>query len=115
MGLAFVQVLGPVYTRVMTYPVGPLDDPQGAIAFLPAFQVGLYLALWVSAFAAAGWGWFLAGLAVLGLTQTAGLLVLHALSGHAGLTAHVRDVRAWAVTGPLLIFAAVVHLARTRR
>jgi len=115
-GILFVQVLGPLYTRVMTYPVGtPLDDPQGAIAFLPAFQVGLYLALWVAAFAAVGWGWFLAGLAVLGLTQTAGLLALHALSGHAGLTAHVRDVRAWAVTGPLLIFAAVVHLARTRR
>ena len=30
----------------------PLDDPQGAIAFLPAFQVGLYLALWVAAFVA---------------------------------------------------------------
>jgi exosortase/archaeosortase family protein len=115
-GLLFVQVLGPFYTRVMTYPVGtPLDDPQGAIAFLPAFQVGLYLALWVAAFAGVGWGWFLAGLAVLGLTQTAGLLALHALSGHAGLTAHVRDVRAWAVTAPLVIFAAVVHLARTRR
>ena len=70
-GVVFVQVLGPFYTRVMTYPVGtPLDDPQGAIAFLPAFQVGLYLALWVAAFAAVGWGWFLAGLAVLGLTQT---------------------------------------------
>jgi exosortase/archaeosortase family protein len=115
-GMLFVQMLGPLYTRVMTYPVGtPLDDPQGAIAFLPAFQVGLYLALWVAAFAGVGWGWFLAGLAVLGFTQTAGLLALHALSGYAGLTAHVRDVRAWAVTGPLLIFAAVVHLARTRR
>jgi hypothetical protein len=114
--MLFVQVLGPLYTRVMTYPVGtPLDDPQGAIAFLPAFQVGLYLALWIAAFAAIGWGRFFAGFAVLGLTQTAGLLALHALAGYAGLTAHVRDVRAWAVTGPLLIFAAVVHLARTRR
>ncbi len=87
-----------------TYAAGaPLDDPQGAIAFLPAFQVGLYLALWVAAFVALGWRRFLAGLAVLGVTQTAGLLALHALTSHSGLTAHVRDVRGWAVAGPLLI------------
>ena len=47
-----------------------------------------------------GWRRFVAGLAVLGLTQTAGLLALHALASHAGLTAHVRDVRGWAVAGP---------------
>ena len=35
---------------------------QGAIALLPAFQVGLYLALWVAAFVAVGWRRFLAGL-----------------------------------------------------
>ncbi len=108
--------LGPFYTRVVTYPAGaPLDDPQGAIALLPAFQVGLYLALWVAAFVAVGWRRFLAGLAVLGLTQTAGLLALHALASHSGLTAHVRDVRGWAVAGPVLIFAAVVNVARPRR
>ena len=62
----------------------PLDDPQGAIALLPAFQVGLYLALWVAAFVAVGWRRFLAGLAVLGLTQSAGLFALHALASHSG-------------------------------
>ena len=115
-GVLFVHLLGPLFMRVVTYPAGaPLDDPQGAIAFLPAFQVGLYLALWVAAFIAVGWRRFLAGLAVLGLTQTAGLLALHALASHAGLTAHVRDVRGWAVAGPVLIFAAVVNVARPRR
>jgi len=115
-GVLFVQLLGPLFVRVVSYPAGaPLDDPQGAIAFLPAFQVGLYLALWVAAFVAVGWGRFLAGLAVLGLTQTAGLLALGALASHAGLTAHVRDVRGWAVAGPVLIFAAVVNVARPRR
>jgi exosortase/archaeosortase family protein len=115
-GILFVQLLGPPYTRLMTYPVATtLEDPQGALVFLPSFQTGLYLALWVAAFAGIGWGWFLAGLVVLGLTQTAGFVALDALSGYAGLTAHVRDIRAWAVTGPLLIFAAVVHLARTGR
>ena len=115
-GVAFVLLVGPLYTRIVTYPAGaPLDDPQGAIALLPSFQIGLYLALWVAAFAAVGWRGLLAGLAVLGLTQTAGLLALHALASHAGLTAHVRDVRGWAVAGPVLIFAAVLNVARARR
>jgi hypothetical protein len=100
----------------VTYQAGaPLDDPQGAIAFLPAFQISLYLALWVAAFVAVGWKRFLAGLAILALTQTAGLLALQALATHGGLTAHVRDVRAWAIVGPVLIFAAVIHVARPRR
>ena len=115
-GVAFVQLLGPFYTRIVTYPAGPpAHDPQGAIALLPAFQIGLYLALWIAAFVGVGWRRFLAGLAVLGLTQTAGLLALHALASHSGLTAHVRDVRGWAVAGPVLIFAAVVNVARARR
>jgi hypothetical protein len=115
-GALFVYLLGPWYTRAVTYrAAAPLDDPQGAIALLPAFQVGLYLALWAAAFVAAGWRRFLAGLAVLGLTQEAGLLALHALASHSGLTAHVRDVRGWAVAAPVLIFAAVVTVARPRR
>ncbi|HEV3058113.1 MAG TPA: hypothetical protein VGY48_07680, partial [Vicinamibacterales bacterium] len=63
---------------------------------------------------AAGWKRFLTGFVLLPLTQTAGLLALHALASHAGLTAHVRDVRGWAVAGPVLIFAAVVNVARSR-
>ena len=115
-GVLFVRLLGPVYTLVVASLAGaPLHDPQGAIALLPAFQVGLYLALWVAAFVAVGWGRFFAGLAVLGLTQTAGLLALHALASHSGLSAHVRDVRGWAVAGPVLIVAAVANIARARR
>ena len=116
MGVGFVYVLGSSYTSIVTYPAGaPADDPQGALAFLPAFQIGLYLALWIAAFVAAGWRRFLAGLVVLELTQTAGLFALHALASHPGLTAHVRDVRGWAIAGPLLIVAAVVNVARPRR
>ena len=115
-GVAFVVLLGPVYTRVVTAHTGPpLDDPQGALAFLPAFQIGLYFALGAAAFAAVAWKRFLAGLACLALTQAAGLLALAALASHAGLTAQVRDVRAWAIAGPVLIFAAVVNGARTGR
>jgi exosortase/archaeosortase family protein len=115
-GVVSVRLLGPLYTRAVTYAAGaPFYDPQEAIAFLPAFQVGFYLALWVAAFAAVGWKRFLAGLAALELTQMAGLLTLHALPAHSALTAHVRDVRGWAVAGPLLIVAAVVNVARARR
>jgi exosortase/archaeosortase family protein len=115
-GVLFVNVLGPFYTSAVTYPAGaPLDDSQGAIALLPAFQVGLYLALWVAAYSAVGWKPFLAGLAILGLTQTTGLLALHALANHSALTARVADVRGWAVAGPLLIVATVAKVARPRR
>jgi exosortase/archaeosortase family protein len=115
-GVTFVQLLGPVYTRVITSPLGAaLADPQGAIAFLPSFQIGLYLALWVAAFVAARWRRVLVGLAALGVTQVIGLLALHAFANVSGLTAHVRDVRGWAVAAPLLIFAAVVHVARPPR
>jgi exosortase/archaeosortase family protein len=114
-GVLFVQLLGPFYTRVVAYQAGaPLDDPQGAIAFLPAFQVGLYLAMWVAALVRVGWRRFLTGFALLGLTQAAGLLALHGLASHSGLTAHVRDIRGWAVAAPVLIFAAVVNVARPR-
>jgi hypothetical protein len=115
-GMLFVHLLGPFYTRVVTYQAAvPLNDPQGAIALLPTFQVGLYLALWVAAFAAVGWTRFLAGLAILGLTQVAGLLALHVLASYSDLTAHVRDVRGWAIAGPVLIFVAVVNGAKPRR
>jgi exosortase/archaeosortase family protein len=115
-GVLLVCALGPLSTRaIASQAAGTLDDPQGAIAFLPAFQISLYLALWVAAFVAVGWKRFAAGLAVLGLSQAAGLAALHVLASHAGLTAHVRDVRAWAVVGPVLIFAAVIHVARPRR
>jgi len=40
---------------------------------------------------------------------------LHVLASHSGLTPHVRDVRAWAVVGPLLVVVAVVNFDRLLR
>lgn len=115
-GVLFVRLLGPGYTALVTSDAGAtLPDPQGAIAFLPAFQVGLYLALWAAAFAAVAWKRVLAGLALLGLTQAVGLLALGALATHMGLLAHARDIRGWAIAGPVLILAAVTGLAQPRR
>lgn len=91
-----------------------LDDPQGAIQFLPAFQVGLYLALWAAAFTRVRWTRLAAGLGLLAVTQVAAVLALHALAV-AGYAVHVRDIRAWAVAAPVLILAAVAGHARTAR
>ena len=115
-GALCVLVLGPLFTRVVTaLAATPIDDAQGAIAFLPSYQLGLYLAVWVAGCTVVGWKRFVTGFALLGLTQAAGLLALHALANHAGLLAHVRDVRGWAVAGPLLIVAAMVNVGRTPR
>jgi exosortase/archaeosortase family protein len=111
----FVFTFGPFYTRLISWPAGvPAADPQGALALLPAFQIGLYLALSTTMMRRLGRQRFLAGLVLLGLTQVAGLVMLHALAVHAGLSAHVRDIRGWAVAGPLFIFLAVVNIGRTR-
>jgi len=116
-GVLIVHFFGPFYERAATYVTGAaaFNDPQGAVAFLPVFQLGLYLAIWIAAFLALGWKRFLAGLAALELTQLAGLFALHALPAHSALTVNVPEIRAWAVTGPLLIVAAVVNVGRARR
>jgi len=129
LGIAVASLLGAPYAHVLTRAAGligvgpsssvvagaPFDDPQGAITFLPAFQVGFYLALWVAAFVTAGWRRFLTGLALLELSQMAILVSLHVLASHAGLMPHVRDVRAWAVVGPLLVVMAVVNVGWPHR
>jgi exosortase/archaeosortase family protein len=109
-------LLAPLLARAIAYAGGAsLDDPQGAIALLPAYQAALYVALWVAAVPMDGWRRFAAGFAILGLTLAAALLALHALAGYAAAAVHVRDVRAWAVVVPVLIFAAMVHHAPERR
>jgi exosortase/archaeosortase family protein len=106
-GLLFVQIAGPHYTSMIAGRLGALEDPQGAIALLPSFQIGLYLALWAAAFTGIAWPRVVAGLVILGLTQSVGLFALDALATHSGLLMHVRGIRSWAVAGPVLIFIAV--------
>jgi len=118
LGAAFVYLVGPLYTRGLAFIFAagpPLDDPQGALALLPAFQIGLYVALTLTLFAFARWRPIVAGVAVLGLSQVVGFAALHLVSVHAGLAPHVRDVRAWAVAAPLLLVAAMVTHDRSHR
>lgn len=114
-GAALAALLAPVYGWLAALPATPpLDDPQGALAFLPSFQLGLYLGMCVAASLAGGWRRVAGGLSVLLGTQAAGFYALHWLAA-IGVTAQVRDVRAWAIAAPVLIFAAVVTRARIAR
>jgi exosortase/archaeosortase family protein len=117
-GGVLAYLLAPVCTRAVAASFAAatlVEDPQGAIALLPAFQIGLYIALCTAAFAVFAWRRFVAGLALLGVSQIALFAVLHAAERHGGLTPHVRDVRAWAVAAPLVVVAALVTHGRARR
>jgi hypothetical protein len=84
------------------------------MALLPAFQVGLYVALSIAAFVVLTWRRFVIGLGALALSQVVVLAALDAAAGQAGLIPHVRDIRAWALAGPLLVIAAMVRYDRPR-
>lgn len=106
-GTAFGFVMGPAYTHALIALAGmPPVDPQEAIAWLPAFQVAVFLALWVAASGRAGGRLLFAGLAVLAVSHVAGLLMLQALASPLDLTVAARG---WAVAGPVLLGAAMVR------
>jgi len=115
-GVVSGMLAAPLLGHVVAAVAGaPPDDPQGAIAFLPVFQVALYVALCAAAWTGAGWTRAIAGAAILAFMVPASTLVLRALAEHAGVAPHVRDIRAWAIAGPVLIFAAVMSHAPARR
>ena len=114
-GVVVAALAGRAITRVMTaaaerlsslvHASHPLElaDPQGALALLPAYQIGLMLALWIAAFTRPDWRRVGLSCLLLGLTQLALLLVLGELASHIGIEPHARDLRAWAVALPPLI------------
>lgn len=116
-GGALVIYLSASAYGALTSPAAgvPLADPQGAIALLPPFQAGLYLAMWIAAFDAAHWRRMLAGLLVLGLAQALAILALHGLGGLPDFTGYVTAIRAVAVAVPVLVFAGVTHGSWTPR
>jgi exosortase/archaeosortase family protein len=115
LAVTFVVFLGAPYTRTILTFGAPRTDPQGAIGFLPAFQSGLFVALWIAAFSDSGWRRFLGGAVALAALQTAVGAGVQFLSVHGGIAPLVRDVRVWAIVAPALIIATVVHIAPTRR
>ena len=85
-------------------------DEQGAWAILPAFQVGLFTALWIGvAGGARSWRWALAGLGGVVAAQALLGLPVDELAHHYGFDPHVGLVRGWALALPA---AAVWCLTR---
>jgi exosortase/archaeosortase family protein len=118
LAIAFVRWLGAPYTHAIVWfrtAATAFDDSQGALMFLPAFQFGLFLALWVAAFIPSGWTRFLCGAALLAAIQIAVDGGVQLLAVHAGIAPLVRDIRGWALLGPALIIVMVVNVASTRR
>jgi exosortase/archaeosortase family protein len=118
LAVAFVRLLGAPYTHAILWfrtAATAFDDSQDALTFLPAFQFGLFLALWVAAFVPSGWIRFLCGASLLATTQIAVAGGVQLLAVHAGIAPLVRDIRAWALLGPALIIATVVNVATSRR
>ena len=74
-------------------------DSQGAAAILPAFQIGLFAALWAAARRTAPRRATL-GLAGLALVQAAVGVAAGELARHAGFDPHVGLIRAWAIALP---------------
>ena len=85
-------------------------DDQGAWAILPAFQVGLFAALWIAvAGGRRSWRRALAGLGGVVLVQAAFGVPVGELAHHYGFDPHVGLLRGWALVLPA---AAVWWLAR---
>ena len=78
-------------------------DEQGAAAVLPAFQVGLFTALWAAVAGRAAWRGALLGLGVLVVSQAALALPVGELAFHVGFDPHVSLIRAWTVVVPVVI------------
>ena len=115
-GVMCLGVLGPVYAAGLTAVGMTLPyDAQGAIAFLPAFQIGLYAALAVATAVSAQWRRYLTGLAILLISQVATLTVVATIARDLGLMLPVAAIRAWAIAGPALIVAGVMRSVPPRR
>lgn len=116
-GLLVALVLDPVYVSLLSaFAVEiPFDDAQGAMASLPSFQAGFYVALCVAMMTVLTWRSFATGLGTLALLQVAAFGALHAVSRYSDLTPQIRDVRAWAIAAPLAVVMGVLSYERARR
>jgi len=112
-GAALAYLLGPAYAAVPAlFAIDiPFNDAQGAMASLPSFQTGLYVALSIATMTVFDWRALITGLGRLVAVQAAAFGVLVAVSRHSDLTPHIRDVRAWAIAAPLaiIVIGLVAH------
>jgi hypothetical protein len=113
-GAAALSLIAPLVSRVLAG--GPaFPDAQGAVALVPAFQIALFIALWIALCAPSAWRPLAAGLAMLAVSQAALFAALHAAGGFAALATRVPEVRAWSLALPFTLAAALRMHDRPRR
>jgi S-adenosylmethionine decarboxylase len=116
-GLAAAVVVGSVWEPALVGAAGaltaivastvtvlrPAGDPQGALALLPVFQVGLLAGIWFALGGGRNPRRLGVGLAILFGTQLALLAGLGAVTAWLDTAPHALGLRAWAVGVPLAI------------
>lgn len=117
LGALSAYLLDPVYAGLLATSAleMPFNDTQGAMAALPSFQAGLFVALAVVTLTAPAWRRFAAGVSALALLQVAAFTALHGLSIYTDLAPQIRDVRAWAIAAPVVVMLGVISHDRARR
>ena len=78
-------------------------DDQGAWLLLPAFQLGLFAALWAALAGRSGWRRALLGLGALALAQALLAVPVGELAHHYGFDPHAGLIRGWALAAPAVL------------
>lgn len=104
-GALTAWVLAPLYASIFSaLGLGiPFNDAQGAMASLPSFQMGLYVALSIASMTMLSRRACTIGLVSLAGLQAAVFGIALSVSQRTDFVPHIRDVRAWAVVAPLAI------------
>jgi exosortase/archaeosortase family protein len=109
---AVLEGEGALLARVLPHTLRRLDqagDSQGALAMLPAFQVGLLAALWLAAGGARQLRSLAGAIALLHCAQLILLVVLGELGRHAEIGGPVTLVRAWALLAPVGLYGILAR------
>ena len=113
-GAVLAMGVGPVWSNLVGGTTAALQslvqhtehtfgDAQGAFAMLPAFQLGLFVALWVAVSRRRAWGRLSIGVGVLALSQLFVYLAIGEFHHHVGLDPHVSLIRGWAIAFPVVM------------
>ncbi|MDE0194850.1 MAG: hypothetical protein OXP08_04815 [bacterium] len=78
-------------------------DDQGAWILVPAFQLGLFAALWAALAGRSGWPRALLGLGALAVTQAVLTIPVGELAHHYGFDPHAGLIRGWALAAPVAL------------
>lgn len=108
LGLQYAEVVQAAGLSLAAPLVGAVQttaaaDPQRALALLPPFQVGLFVALTIALTVAWNTKRWVGALAVLGLSQVLLFALIHAIGAVGGPPLPVPGVRAWALGAPVLL------------